>query len=90
MDTTPRDLTSFRGDLRQAMSRTESTQKDVERITGVAQGIICNFLSGKRGLSGDSVFKLWPFVYPEPPAPTPAPAPAPPAEADGGDDAAET
>lgn len=63
MNTTPRDLTTFRGDLRRAMQTTKSTQKDVERVTGVAQGIICNFLSGKRGLSGDSVFKLWPFVY---------------------------
>jgi len=53
----------FREDLRNAILTRDETQSDVERVSGVSQGMISNFLNGKRGLSGASVLKLWPYVY---------------------------
>ena len=53
----------FREDLRNAILQRDETQTEVERICGVSQGMISNFLNGKRGLSGASVLKLWPYVY---------------------------
>lgn len=61
----PTDIGVFRDDLRQAMRTNNDTQEGVGRTVGVSQAVICNFLTGKRGLSGDSVFKIMSYVYPE-------------------------
>lgn len=61
----PTDIGVFRDDLRKAMIANNDTQDGVGRTVGVSQAVICNFLTGKRGLSGDSVFKIMSYVYPE-------------------------
>jgi len=63
MKTKPSPIERFREDLRNAIQARDETQSDVERASGVSQGMISNFLNGKRGLSGASVLKLWPYVY---------------------------
>lgn len=77
----PHTLEKFRDDLRRAMSERGSSQKDIEISFGVHQSIISNFLSGRRGLSGDNLLALWPFVYGEPPTAPPATSPEPAAHA---------
>ncbi|EEB33792.1 hypothetical protein DESPIG_01307 [Desulfovibrio piger ATCC 29098] len=52
----------------------------------MSQGTISNLLSGRRGISGTSLLKLWPFVYPPespcpPLRPDPAAGPSPSAKA---------
>lgn len=59
-------LNDFRHDLQHAMRTLDLIQQDVERDFGVSQSIISNFLSGRRGLSGASVLKLWPLIYQPP------------------------
>lgn len=61
---TPRTIEGFRQDLRLAMQRSGYIQQDIARLCGVSQGAISNLLSGKRGISGSSLLKLWDFVYP--------------------------
>lgn len=61
----PTDIGVFRDDLRQAMLANKDTQDSVGRTVGLSQAVICNFLTGRRGLSGDSVFKIMAYVYPE-------------------------
>lgn len=63
MEKHPENLDSFRRDLRDAMVRAACGQIDLMRDYGVNQSIISNFLSGRRGISADSMLKLWPFVY---------------------------
>ena len=89
MNIIPKDIPSFRLDLRQAMDVKKSTQKDVERLTGVSQTTICNFLQGKRGISGNVLLKLCHFVYEHTPPPTtPASPPAPGSPEEAADAAA--
>ena len=63
MNTQTSPIDRFREDLRDAITSRKANQGDVVRASGVSQGAISNFLSGKRGLSGESLLKLWPFVY---------------------------
>lgn len=86
MKTIPLTLDAFRRDLKLAMERTGYVQQDITREFGVSQGTISNLLSGRRGISGTSLLKLWPFVYPPespcpPLRPDPAACPSPSAKA---------
>lgn len=67
MKTIPITLDAFRRDLKLAMERAGYIQQDITREFGVSQGTISNLLSGRRGISGTSLLKLWPFVYPSAP-----------------------
>lgn len=62
---TPRTIEDFRQNLRLAMQRSGCVQQDIARLYDVSQGAISNLLSGRRGISGASLLKLWGFVYPE-------------------------
>ena len=69
------DMTQFKHDLAKALENTGHTQAELSKLSGVPQSTISLFLSGSRkGMTGDSMLKLWPFVYGQhPPAKPPAP-----------------
>lgn len=59
------DMTSFKKDLEMAMTLKGMKKSDVAKETGVHQSTLSLFLSGERqGISGDTVLKLWAFIYP--------------------------
>lgn len=66
------NMQTFRSDLAKAIASKGYSQSKVAEITGVSQSSLSFFLSGERdGLSGESVLRLWFFVYghePTPPA----------------------
>lgn len=63
MKSIPKNTEAFREDLRKVMSESGKSQRDLETGYGVSQAILSNFISGNRGISSDSMLKLWPFVY---------------------------
>lgn len=65
MKNSPLTIDDFRQDLRRAMQRAGYVQRDITREFGVSQGTISNLLSGRRGISGSALLKLWYFVYPQ-------------------------
>ena len=59
----PMNIEQFRTDF---VSRLREERRSVNSVAleyGVEQASLSRFISGKRGLSGESVFSLWPFVY---------------------------
>lgn len=72
------DIKKFRTDLLARMRDTGKSQSSVSSTYGVQQASLSRFLSGNKGLNGDAVLRLWPFVYgastPEPPATSPSPS----------------
>lgn len=73
------DIQKFREDLLARMRDTGKSQSSLSSIYGVQQASLSRFLSGSKGLNGDAVLRLWPFVYgasPTAPSTTP-PIPAP-------------
>jgi len=57
-------IKAFRDDLRAVMARKKASQTEVTKATGVKQSSLSLFLAGERsGLSGESVLRLYPFVY---------------------------
>lgn len=59
----PHSLTDFRQALKNAMALKGLTQPELAEVAGVSQSSLSLFLTEKRGLSGEAVLKLWPFVY---------------------------
>lgn len=60
------DMIQFKNDLAAVMATNGYTQAEAAKLSGVPQSTISLFLSGARkGMTGDSVFKLWPLVYGE-------------------------
>ena len=58
------DLKRFRGDLQAAMQRDGLNHLDVYRKTGVNPSTISLFVNGKReGVSGESILRLWEWMY---------------------------
>lgn len=60
-----KDLTQFRNALRAWMATEGMSQKSLAQASGVDQASISRFLRAKNpdGLSGESVLRLFPFVY---------------------------
>ena len=79
-------LNIFRGDLAARIREERLSQSELARLFEVEQGSLSRFLRGESGLSGKSVFALWPFVYGDlpqrRPSSTVAPTLAPPGEND--------
>ena len=59
----PTSTDDFRQALILAFKLTQYTQYQVSKMYGVPQGCISTFINGKRGMTIDSMFKLFPFVY---------------------------
>lgn len=61
-----KDLTQFRNDLRAWMAMEATSQVALAKMSGVDQASISRFLrtENPEGLSGESVLRLYRFVYP--------------------------
>lgn len=77
------DIRSLRSALSACLKIQNISQLDVSRKTGIQQSAISMFLSGKRGLNGDSALKIQSFILK---ASELAPCPSP---ADGSEEEAE-
>jgi lambda repressor-like predicted transcriptional regulator len=65
MQTTDFTLEGLRGEVR-AICRVKGwSMTRLARASGVDQASLSRFLSGSAGLKGDSIEKLWPFVFGE-------------------------
>ena len=61
------NIQKFREDLRKRLSETGKSQLRLSIDLELEQASISRFLSGKSGLSGEAILKLWAFVYELPP-----------------------
>ncbi len=56
------NITEFRLRLKALIEASGMRQQDVAQLCGVQQATLSRFLSGERGLSGDSILKLLPLL----------------------------
>lgn len=57
------NIEQFRSDFLARKAETGISQYSISITYGVEQGSLSRFISGKQGLSFNSVISLWPFVY---------------------------
>ena len=69
------NIYTFRADLREAMSSRGLNTHRLSLLAKVEPASLYNFLKGKASLSGDSLLKLYPFVYKTPEKKLPCDAP---------------
>lgn len=84
------NIETFREDVRTYIAESGLNAYRLSRQARVETSSLYNFLNGKASLSGDSVMKLWPFIYEnprrKPPTATPT-TPPEPERGEGGEDA---
>lgn len=60
------NIETFRKDIRAYIAEFGLNVFRLSRQAKVEASSLYNFLNGKASLSGDSVIKLWPFIYENP------------------------
>lgn len=60
------NIETFREDVRTYIAESGLNAYRLSRQARVETSSLYNFLNGKASLSGDSVMKLWPFIYENP------------------------